>query len=142
VKFYDTTNNNFTLRPASPAIDAGKNLSSDSVLFDYYYTSRPIGTAFDIGAFEYDSLALSISKNEKDEFRIYPNPAKDVFTIKASLSEFLLKVLSIKGQLMMCREKMTSGDKISLKTLSPGIYIVRLTEPHTGKSLTQKLIVQ
>jgi hypothetical protein len=42
---------NFRLQSSSPAIDAGEALSS--VLYDWDGNSRPFGTGWDIGAFEY-----------------------------------------------------------------------------------------
>jgi len=52
-KFIDYTGSDFHLQPSSPLIDAGVNVSSYGVSFDYYHTVRPSGNGFDIGATEY-----------------------------------------------------------------------------------------
>jgi hypothetical protein len=49
-KLVDPTNNDFRLRPGSPAIDAANTLS---IAHDYEGTTRPYGPAPDIGAFEW-----------------------------------------------------------------------------------------
>lgn len=50
----DVLNNNFNLLPGSPAIDAGKNLAG-IVDTDINGNSRPRGSGWDIGAYEYAS---------------------------------------------------------------------------------------
>jgi hypothetical protein len=45
--------NNFHLLPTSPLINAGANVLLYGVAFDYYKMPRPSGSAFDIGAVEY-----------------------------------------------------------------------------------------
>jgi len=52
-KFTDFDAGDFHLLPSSPLIDAGKDVSSYGVTFDYYKTARPVGNAFDIGVTEY-----------------------------------------------------------------------------------------
>ncbi len=51
--FTDEENNDFTYTASSDAIDNGDDLSSSGVITDYAGTSRPQGSAFDIGAYEY-----------------------------------------------------------------------------------------
>jgi hypothetical protein len=53
-KFMDASTNTFTLQPMSPAIDAGTTLSA--VLTDLNGISRPQGTRYDIGAYEYPQI--------------------------------------------------------------------------------------
>ena len=51
--FVDTSASNFRLQPGSAAIDTAANLTSEGVTTDYTGRSRPQGSGFDIGAFEY-----------------------------------------------------------------------------------------
>lgn len=55
VKFVDHANKDYRLLIGSPAIDAGKNMSAYSITKDLDENPRPKGTAFDIGAYEYQS---------------------------------------------------------------------------------------
>jgi len=50
--------NNFRLCAGSPARDAGRDVSSFEILYDYYGLVRLRGNAFDIGASEYDEMSL------------------------------------------------------------------------------------
>ena len=52
--FVNANAGNFHLQSNSPAIDKGLNTSAYSVTKDYDGVSRPQGTAFDAGAFEYN----------------------------------------------------------------------------------------
>ena len=52
--FVNANANNFRLLANSPAIDKGLNASSYGVTKDYDGVSRPQGSAFDAGAFEYN----------------------------------------------------------------------------------------
>lgn len=53
VKFVDPTSKDFHLKSGSPAIDGGKDVLALGVTFDLDQRSRPKGTAWDIGAYEY-----------------------------------------------------------------------------------------
>ena len=51
--FLDPISNNFRLQSGSPAINKGADLTSEGISRDFDGVSRPQGSAFDIGAFEY-----------------------------------------------------------------------------------------
>jgi hypothetical protein len=53
LKFVNYSADDFHLQSSSPLIDAGANVLSYGVNSDFYGTMRPSGTAFDIGATEY-----------------------------------------------------------------------------------------
>ena len=52
VLFVNPTVDNYDLQAGSPAVDAGLSLSPN-VPYDYAGRSRPLGTTYDIGAYEY-----------------------------------------------------------------------------------------
>ena len=52
--FINPSSNNFALQSNSPAINAGSSLVSEIVNKDFLSLSRPQGSGYDIGAFEYD----------------------------------------------------------------------------------------
>jgi parallel beta-helix repeat protein len=58
--FNDASNNDFSLKSGSPAIDAGADLSS-VITSDIEGTPRPLNGVFDIGAYEYGSETMTIS---------------------------------------------------------------------------------
>lgn len=55
--FVDVASGNFNLLAGSPAIDTGITVSE--VLNDYVGVSRPQGSAYDIGAYEYNAASLA-----------------------------------------------------------------------------------
>ena len=54
--FVDAANHDFHLKSASPCINAGATVSA--VTYDYDNNPRPSGTAYDIGAFEYQAGSI------------------------------------------------------------------------------------
>ncbi len=56
--FMDVDNNDFSLHPNSPAIDKGMNLNFSH---DFAGNTRPYGSSFDIGPFEYQGSNLPIA---------------------------------------------------------------------------------
>ena len=54
VKFRDVAGGDFHLLPDSPAVDTGMNVDSFNISADRSGTIRPFGTAYEIGAFEFD----------------------------------------------------------------------------------------
>src|SRR6185295_1949727 len=53
IKFVNPSAKDYRLQPGSPAIDAGKNMSTYGITFDLDEKPRPKGTGWDIGAYEY-----------------------------------------------------------------------------------------
>ncbi|ASU35311.1 right-handed parallel beta-helix repeat-containing protein [Mucilaginibacter xinganensis] len=52
-RFIDYPNGDFHLQSSSPLINAGADVSSYGVVFDFYNSTRPSGNGFDIGATEF-----------------------------------------------------------------------------------------
>jgi hypothetical protein len=53
IDFVNPLSDNYALTSRSPAVNAGLNLSSWGITFDFKNTNRPQGAKFDIGAYEY-----------------------------------------------------------------------------------------
>lgn len=69
-KFVNVAGNNFRLQVTSPMVDAGKALIAEGVTTDLDDRVRPVGKAFDIGAYEY-SESQSVGYVEQDsDFRV------------------------------------------------------------------------
>ena len=87
-----------------------------------------------------DSEFLSVSqKNIEKPFLIYPNPAKNIFSIRfdATLESSILDIYN--SQMQLVKSEIISsntGVTISTEGMSPGIYFVKLDKK------IQKLIVQ
>lgn len=61
--FIDAANHDFRLKPGSPAINAGTTLAE--VPFDFNGTTRPLGIAYDIGAWEFTQSTVGAPKNAR-----------------------------------------------------------------------------
>jgi len=72
-------------------------------------------------------------------FSIYPNPSSDKITIKNNSSEQQeLLIYSISGQLMIQKEINSPETNIEVTTLSPGIYIIKISG--SANSFVTKMI--
>ena len=75
--FIDYSNGNFHLLQSAQAVNAGTNLVLPTVFEDLDNISRPQGTGFDIGAYEYNPVSSITEGNIPEEFILYqnyPNP--------------------------------------------------------------------
>lgn len=95
------------------------------------------------------SSAVSVSLKDKEEFEhtifgLYPNPAKNSFTVFASETNKLKYTFSIYDELGKCISVSTITDnlsKIDISNFSPGIYLVTISSG-SRTVFQDKLIVQ
>ena len=126
---------------------------------------HPAGTttyivAMDLcGTITYDTVVVTvadvgINKLNEQFLHIYPNPAKDNFTIEGALG-CEVRIYNVVGQLVTvsptchgsARLTMTTGltmttnkEIIDISSLSKGVYIVEVCEPVTGQHVNKKII--
>ncbi len=103
--FVDSTEADFHLLESSPAIDSGS--SDDAPNFDFDGNTRPQGTEYDIGAYEYIITGVdeqSIGKQLVFKlYQNYPNPFNPSTEIRFQISDFNeinveLEIFNLKGQ--------------------------------------------
>ncbi|MEZ4884307.1 MAG: GH32 C-terminal domain-containing protein [Chitinophagales bacterium] len=103
-----------------------------------------------VSSFDFWNLAsiwetdTAIEKNEPDEFRLYPNPAKDVFWLDIPSSKnAILSLWSIDGQeipLIYVTQISTTSLRIELPlSLKEGVYFLKMEEE--GKSFCHKVVI-
>ena len=88
--FVDYPNNNFHLLQNAQAVDAGTNLVLPTVFEDLDNVSRPQGSGFDIGAYEYTGTTEVVEEHIPQSFELfqnYPNPFNPTTTIKYQIPE-------------------------------------------------------
>jgi para-nitrobenzyl esterase len=79
--------------------------------------------------------SLSVEEFENDDFKIYPNPTKNIVYIDAKSGEFFVEISDNSGKLMFKGENKSS---IDLSTFSSGIYYLHYYSKN--KNQTFKLI--
>jgi parallel beta-helix repeat protein len=144
--FVDNTNGNFHLLPSSQPINIGTSLVSSVVGFDIDGVSRPQGSGFDIGAYEF-TFATSLDEetlpNDFILFQNYPNPFNPSTIIKYTIpnvalsgnaiegSRVILKIYDVLGNEIatLVNENKPAGSyevRFDVKNLSSGTYLYKL----------------
>ncbi|MBN2614585.1 MAG: right-handed parallel beta-helix repeat-containing protein [Bacteroidales bacterium] len=108
VKFVAPDALNYELKPNSPAVDFGTNLTGEGVTFDLLNQPRPYHTYYDAGAYECQDPSVGIITHKAPdlaEFLLYPNPVKrklnvrltfsDSQTVTAQLTDLFGRILSL-----------------------------------------------
>jgi glucose/arabinose dehydrogenase len=88
--------------------------------------------------------SLSSSDFENNGFTIFPNPAKELFTIKSSTANLATKtsIFDISGKLLFTKELSNNSENtIETTFLAKGIYLVSV-ETSNGTNYSTKLIVE
>ena len=88
--------------------------------------------------------SLSSSDFENNGFSLFPNPAKETFTLKSSTANLStsISVFDLTGKLLFTKELNDSTENtIATTSLSKGIYLVSV-ETTNGTNYTSKLIVE
>jgi glucose/arabinose dehydrogenase len=88
--------------------------------------------------------SLSSSDFENNGFTIFPNPAKELFTIKSSTANLVTKtsIFDISGKLLFTKELSNNSENtIETTSLAKGIYLVSV-ETSNGTNYSTKLIVE
>lgn len=77
---------------------------------------------------KYKNNELSTNEVNDKDFKIYPNPVKDVLNFSKSLQK--IKIYNTTGQLIL---ETTNKEQVDLKKLSSGIYILKAQEMNGNK---------
>lgn len=121
-KFVDAANGNFMLSATSPAIDAGDVTGIDTMIpmNDLAGKIRTIGSAIDLGAYEYDNLVNTIESAE-GTVSVYPNPTSSTLNIEAD-DLVSVEITNTNGQVVLTATENT----INVSDLATGLYILHI----------------
>ena len=82
-----------------------------------------------------DTNVLGINTNVLSDIKIYPNPVREIVTIKMPNAQpARVKVYAITGQLVKQLETNTSVTEINVRTFNQGIYFIKL-QTETGNAI-------
>lgn len=146
LKFLDFNNNDFDLKPNSPAVNIGTSLTYEGVTFDIENRSRPWHTYFDAGAYECHDPYASISESSTDFKPPFPIPAKDYIylPIKTLLTDIItLNIVSLQGNTILSKKYSTVSTKdnmivIDVHNIQSGSYILNI---NTSNDITNLPII-
>lgn len=85
-----------------------------------------------------NSSVLSVSDDNREEFSIYPNPVKDVFSLNLKAKSGTMKVFDRSGKLI-ATQFVNSSAKINVGHSVKGVYFVEITTTD-GFKVTKKII--
>ena len=143
--FADSDTYDFHLLYNSPAIDNGSSTGAPDVDFENH--SRPFGSGYDIGAYEYSpSSAVPDDTEFENFFEIYPNPCSDHFSMKIhgkKQQNYSLQIYDSKGTLIYNRlySNMINNSLVFYtKKLKPGLYLLVLSS--TDRIGYKKLMIR
>lgn len=92
-----------------------------------------------------NDAALGTTDQLVPRFSVYPNPAKDAFTVSVlnDIESYSIELYSISGRLLMEQKNITNTPKLNVdvSTLSSGVYLVSLIS-NEGTTQVQKIIVE
>jgi hypothetical protein len=144
----NTSSNNLAITSSSPARDAGKKLSEFAD--DFAGTTRPQGSAWDIGAYEYNGAEqTSVAQTVPLQYILsqnYPNPFNPATTISFSIpaqSFVSLKIYDLLGRKVatIISEILSAGKHSwhwNANNLTSGVYYAVL---ETGKQRSSMSMV-
>lgn len=121
---------------STAVINQGTNSFYNSGLFGTLDTSgndRFVNTTIDLGAYEYNTV-LSSSSFSTNDFKLYPNPVTNFFTIDAQKTIQKVEVYNLMGAKVM----ETNQTQVNISSLNAGMYLVKIySENRVG---VQKII--
>ena len=82
------------------------------------------------------ALTLNLEDFSKENFRIYPNPAHDnlFLSFPKNLDQSRLKVYDVLGKLLINKKVNRISNKINLKSLNRGIYVIKINAENVSQS--------
>jgi len=133
----------YHLANMSQAIDAGALLVNAIVQDDIEGGLRPLGTAYDIGCYEYDIAAnQSHIFVEESGITIYPNPFIDTVMIDGDFDDFDIKIFNAIGQLISDYSNSSAPLLLDLSTMPPGLHFISVADTNNVSKRVFKILKQ
>ncbi len=129
----------FHLQPNSILIDAADG--SLAPTDDLEGASRPQGTGFDVGAYEYHFITRLQEGKADESVLLYPNPAKNTVFVKAGNNPIeSIQIYDLSGTMLKAFKGSANFMNLDVKDLQAGLYLFRvLTDEHFT---VKKLFIQ
>ncbi len=141
-RFLNHNQDNYDLKPDSPAVNYGISLTNEGINFDILDRFRPFHTYFDAGAYECHDPHASIGENNEILGILYPVPAKDILNVPINVNlndPFRIAISNIEGEFVYSHryeKTITINDEIliDVSDLSAGKYILSIETKNQNTS--------
>jgi len=132
--------NDYHLKTNSQAIDTGTNFVNAIVIDDLENDSRPLGSGYDIGSYEYNT-SLSINPEELTNIKLFPNPATNVIYLRYNELENDLSTITLTDLNGKTVKAYTSNINLDISGFASGVYILRLCL-NDNRCVNKKVIIE
>lgn len=123
--FMDPANNDLHLQVGSPCIDAVA--TSTAVLFDMDSLARPLGSAPDMGAYEFLSgMSVGAANVGGASVGVYPNPASSTMCITGVQETDRITLHDMRGVEVLSRRATGGVTELQVQGIASGVYQVRV----------------
>lgn len=113
----------FQLTSGSPAINTGNN-TFITTTSDLIGNQRIFNTTVDRGAYEFGSPSLGVEDSNiaLEDFKLYPNPVRNILNIQLEEHLEKVEVFSIQGQKVL----ENTNSNVNVSKLSSGMYLLKV----------------
>lgn len=132
---WDTNDTPSATGSAMPEIDLS---SYNSMTKFAFYAESAIGNIdndFFIDDFQITTTSLGVDDNQISLFNYFPNPVKDVLTIKAQNNVEDVKVFNMLGQMVLRQNPYSRDCIVDLSTMQTGAYFVQVSIGNTVETV-------
>ena len=104
----------------------------NNVVFAFYAFSQlnDSNTDFFIDNFSITSGSLGLENHELKQFRLYPNPVKQVLTMESSELITEVKIYNLIGHQVLSINPQRNDWQLNLSGLKSGMYILKVKDAH------------
>ena len=138
--FEDPSMDDYHLLSGSQAIDEGTNLVNALVTDDLDGNSRPQGTIYDIGSYEFLSTSDAHIVTSTMDINIFPNPFTDMVIVDGELNDYEIIVYDEMGVLVSDYTGMAAPLNIDLSVLGSGVYFISVQHTTEASLSVYKII--
>jgi hypothetical protein len=123
--FADTANLDFHLQANSPCINTGNAVAFVTTDFDSIL--RPQGLAYDMGAYEFQSVTSVLTSQVDDlSLNVFPNPASNILWINTNRQGYTITISTLTGQEVFSKISDSETDCINLDNFACATYLLKI----------------
>lgn len=139
----------FTVKPGLghdlvPKVKEWLWLSVGASFGDGDFQSQPNGLLSDalveyVRVYKPASSLGVIETETKDDFQLFPNPAKDILNIQSKVADFTIELFNTNGKMVLKTNSDNYTKQLNVSQLAKGLYFVKIT--HDQKVTVRKLLL-